>query len=262
MRWKVDVSCCAACHFYVRMGTVACKVQLWPHLNLYLTVCPWNHILFGDFKQCRLYQSNMLSRVRLQHPQGHTLYKYVPSFQCRTVFGMAQWSASDGHACTNNNCSYRFLPLTAWKTCDLKRHEFMTTLRHFSHPDILPNWQYWCIPTNWANIPFTNAIFVAFSRFCSLSSNSSCWVTRNKSHQTSSCETIRFSRDLTVTLPLSTRQPEALKAAVNPARKVLFVRRAMCIQACAWKGRRQNTSGDTIRDFHLVSLHRGHAGRG
>lgn len=129
----------------------------------------------------------------------------------------------------------------------------MTTLRHFSHPDILPNWQYWCIPTNWANIPFTNAIFVAFSRFCSLSSNSSCWVTRNKSHQTSSCETIRFSRDLPVTLPFSTRQPEALKAAVNPARKLLFVRRAMCIQARAWKGRRQNTSGDTGISTWLVS---------
>lgn len=80
------------------------------------------------------------------------LYKYVPIFHCATVFRAAEESTNDGHASTNNNCTYPFLPLTAWKTCYLKRHKFMSTLRHFSHYDILGNCQYCCSPDNWANI--------------------------------------------------------------------------------------------------------------
>lgn len=82
----------------------------------------------------------------------------LPPFSVLLFLERYKQSASDGHAGTNNNCSYRFLPLDARKTCYLERHKLMKTLRHSSHRDIVHNRQQRCIPTNGEILTFTNVI--------------------------------------------------------------------------------------------------------
>lgn len=124
------------------------------------------------------------------------------------------------------------------------------------------NWQYCCIPTNWANNTFASWFFgVFYDFFC--------------------FRQMRYIRLQKINLvkPPATKQYIAVRTwqwrcrSLQDSRRhrkqllilqgnFLFVRKLMRIQACAWKRRLQNTSGDTIRDFHLVGLHRRLAGPG
>lgn len=125
------------------------------------------------------------------------------------------------------------------------------------------NWQYCCIPTKWANIGFANGFFVVFNGFvlafikCDTLGHmkkSIVWPPATKQYITvgpwqGCCCLLQDSR-------------RHRKQLLIQQGNFLFVRKLMRIQACAWKRRLQNKSGDTIRDFHLVGLHRRLAGSG
>lgn len=125
---------------------------------------------------------------------GLPTYKYVFTFHCDTVFRTTAASTIDGHASGSNNCTYAILSLTVGKTCYLKRHKFMTTLRHFSHCDTL-------------ELPMYKTLhsLLLFYKLRLRSSNASHYIPQSNSRPTCSYNrTTRYSQDLLPMLPFAT----------------------------------------------------------